>query len=40
MYKLATHEQYSFLYCKLTAKDINTTFMIKYGKYLTIEDDN
>ena len=38
MYKLATNEQYSFLYCKLTAKDINKTFMIKYDKYLTIED--
>ena len=40
MCKLATHEQYSFLYSKLTAKDINKTFMIKYDKYLAIEDDN
>ena len=38
MYKLATQIQYSFLYCKLTAKDINKTFMMKYDKYLTIED--
>jgi len=38
MYKIATEEAYSFLYCKLTAKDINNTFMIKYDKYLTIED--
>jgi hypothetical protein len=40
MYKLATSEQYSFLYCKLTAKDLNKTFMIKFNQYLTIEDDN
>ena len=38
MYRLATHEAYSFLYCKLTSKDINKTFMIKFNQYLTIED--
>ena len=40
IYKLATLEQYSFLYCKLTARDINKTFTIKFNQYLTIEDDN
>jgi ABC-type dipeptide/oligopeptide/nickel transport system ATPase component len=38
MYRIATEIQYSFLYCKLTAKDIKKTFMIKYDKYLTIEE--
>jgi hypothetical protein len=40
MYKLATSKAYSFLYCKLTEKDINKTFMIKYDQYLTIEDES
>ena len=32
MYKLATREAYSFLYIKLTAKDINDMFYIKFGQ--------
>ena len=40
MYRLATDEAYSFLYCKLISKDINKTFMIQINQYLTIVDDN
>ena len=32
MYRLATKEAYSFLYIKLTAKDINDMFYIKFGQ--------
>ena len=38
MYQLATREAYSFLYCKLTEKDKNDIFYIKYNQKLTIED--
>jgi hypothetical protein len=38
MYQLATKEPYSFLYCKLTEKDKNDIFYIKYNQKLTIED--
>ena len=37
MYKLATEEAYSFLYCKLTPNDIDNTFMIQFNQYLTNE---
>ena len=37
MYKLATREAYSFLYIKLTAKDINDMFYIKCGQKLMID---
>ena len=37
MYKLATQEAYSFLYIKLTAKDINDMFYIKFGQKLMID---
>ena len=37
MYKLATREPYSFLYIKLTAKDLNDMFFIKFDKKLMIE---
>ena len=37
MYKLATKEAFSFLYIKLTAKDINDMFYIKFGQKLMIE---
>ena len=37
MYKLATREPYSFLYIKLTAKDINDMFYIKFDKKLMID---
>ena len=32
MYKMATKEAFSFLYIKLTAKDINDMFYIKFGQ--------
>ena len=38
MYNLATKEPYSFLYCKLTAKDRNDMFYIKYKQKLVISD--
>ena len=38
MYNLATNEPYSFLYCKLTSKDRNKTFMIKFQQYLMIDE--
>jgi len=38
MYNLATAEAYSFLYCKLTSKDKNRIFMIKFHQYLMIDD--
>ena len=37
MYKLATKEAYSFLYIKLTAKDINDMFYIKFGQQIMID---
>ena len=37
MYHMATHEPFSFLYVKLTAKDPNKMFMIKFHQYLQIE---
>ena len=37
MYKIATKEAYSFLYIKLTAKDINDMFYIKFGQQLMID---
>ena len=37
MYNIATQEPYSFLYIKLTSKDPNKMFMIKFHKYLEIE---
>ena len=39
MYNLATEQPYSFLYCKLTSKDRNKIFMIKFEQYLMIEDN-
>ena len=37
MYKIATREAYSFLYIKLTAKDLNYMFYIKFDKKLIID---
>ena len=37
MYKLAPREAFSFLYIKLTAKDINDMFYIKFGQKLMID---
>ena len=37
MYRLATKEAYSFLYIKLTAKDINDMFYIKFGQQIMID---
>ena len=37
MYHMATHEPFSFLYVKLTSKDPNKLFMIKFHQYLQIE---
>jgi hypothetical protein len=36
MYHIATEEPYSFLYVKLTSKDHNKMFMIRFSKYLEI----
>jgi hypothetical protein len=36
MYHIATDEPYSFLYVKLTSKDPNKMFMIKFSKYMQI----
>ena len=38
MYELATAEPYSLLYLKLASKDKQKMFMIRYDKYLQIED--
>ena len=38
MYRMATAEPYSFLYVKLTAKDKNDTFFIRFDKRLRVED--
>jgi len=37
MYRIATREPYSFLYIKLTAKDLNDMFYIKFDKKLMID---
>ena len=37
MYQLATHEPFSFLYVKLTAKDHNKMFMIKFNSYIQLD---
>ena len=37
MYNIATHEPCSVLYVKLTSKDPNKMFMIKFHKYIEIE---
>ena len=37
MYKMATKQPYSFLYIKLTAKDSNDMFYIKFGQKLMID---
>ena len=37
MYELATREPYSFLYIKLTAKDINDMFYIKFGQKIMVD---
>ena len=37
MYKLATDEPFSFLTVKLTSKDKNKIFMIRFQKQLTFD---
>ena len=37
MYKIATSEPYSFLTVKLTSKDRNKIFMIRFDKYLQFD---
>jgi len=37
MYQLATHEPFSFLYVKLSSKDHNKMFMIKFNSYIQLE---
>jgi hypothetical protein len=37
MYQLATHEPFSFLYVKLSSKDHNKMFMIKFRSYIQLE---
>jgi len=37
MYQIATHDAFSFLYVKLTSKDPNKMFMIKFHKYFELE---
>ena len=38
MYELATSEPYSFLYVKMTSKSKKNMFMIRFDKYLEVED--
>jgi hypothetical protein len=38
IYNLATKEEYSFLYCKLNAKTIQSMFYINFGKRIEIKD--
>jgi hypothetical protein len=38
MYQMATDEPHSFLYVKLTSKDKSKMFMIRYEKYIQLED--
>ena len=38
MYELATAEPYSFLYVKMTSKKKDKMFMIRFDKYLQVED--
>lgn len=38
MYELATSEPYSFLYVKMTSKSKKNMFMIRFDKYLQVED--
>ena len=38
IYNLATEEPYSFLYVNLMEPDINTMFMVRFEKYIQIED--
>jgi hypothetical protein len=37
MYQLATHEAFSFLYVKLSSKDHNKMFMIKFSSCIQLE---
>ena len=37
IYQLATQEPYSFLYIKLTEKDINKIFIIKFNQNIELE---
>ena len=39
IYKLATDEPYSFLYCDLRAKTKHDMFMIRFDKKISIDDD-
>ena len=39
IYKMATDEPYSFLYCDLRAKTKNDMFMIRFDKKISIDDD-
>ena len=38
MYELATSEPYSFLYVKMTSKSKENMFMIRFDKYLEVEE--
>ena len=38
MYELATSEPYSFLYVKMTSKSKKNMFMIRFDKYLQVEE--
>ena len=38
MYELATSEPYSFLYVKMTSKSKKNMFMIRFDKYLEVEE--
>ena len=37
IYNIATEQPFSFLYCKLNAKDKNKIFMINYEQYIEIK---
>jgi hypothetical protein len=39
MYQIATEKPFSFLYVKMTSKNLNEMFMINYDKYMMIDDE-
>ena len=38
MYEMSTAEPYSFLYVKMTSKSKKNMFMIRFDKYLEVEE--
>ena len=38
IYNIATEDPFSFLFVNLMEKDINKMFMVRFEKYITIDD--